>query len=176
MRTLRGLLFFAMAAVAAPQELAEVRNVYILPMANGVDQYLAGRITRMGLFRVVTDPKVADAIFTENVGPGFADKWEELYAPPKPPEAPVAKKDAAREQPAPPVFGDIRSANEPREVFRPKTSAWGRGKGNIFLVGRQSRVVIWAAFDKPRDNRPKSLDEMASHVVRKLAAELKSKQ
>src|SRR5688500_13830221 len=66
-------------------DLMEVREVYLLPMSGGLDQYLANRLTREGRFEVVTDPKNADAVFTDRLGPAFEDKLKELYPrPPKP--------------------------------------------------------------------------------------------
>ena len=35
--------------------------MYLLPMPNGLDQYLANRLTKVAFFQVVTDPKTADA-------------------------------------------------------------------------------------------------------------------
>jgi hypothetical protein len=172
------------AFAAVSPELIQVHSVYILPMANGVDQYLANKLTRNGVFRVVTDPKLADAVFTETTGPGFEDKMNELYPQPKPekPEAKPAadkeKKDkdkdtASNKEPVMPAFPEIKNADEPKDIFRPKISAWARGKGNLFLVGRQSRSIIWSVFDRPKDSRPSSLDHMAESIVKKLTLDLK---
>lgn len=182
---LAAALLSAVCAAAEAPELAQVHNVYILPMANGVDQYLANHLTRRNVFRVVTDPKLADAIFTENMGPGFSDKMDELYPPPEkekekekapPPEAKKEDKSGPGDASAPPPFGELKNADQPRDIFRPKISPWTRGKGNLFLVSRQSRAVIWSVFDRPKDARPKSLDHMAESVVRKLAGDLKQAQ
>jgi len=178
------LVLAAAPAVNSGQDLAQVQSVYILPMANGVDQYLASNLTRAGVFRVVTDPTAADAIFTENVGPGFEAKMKELYPPPAPPPAPApppeAKAEAAKDDKDKakekddtlPALGDLKDDKDPREAFRPKISPWVRGKGTLFLVGRQSRTVIWSSFDKPKDSRPKTLDQMAQEVVKRLMKDL----
>ncbi len=42
----------------------------------------AGRETLSQVFRVVTDPKLADAIFTDRLGEAFEQKLAELYASP----------------------------------------------------------------------------------------------
>src|SRR5678809_764458 len=45
-----------------------VKTVYLLPMAGGLDQYLALQLTSGGVLQVVTDPKKADAILTDGIG------------------------------------------------------------------------------------------------------------
>jgi len=40
-------------------------------MRGGLDQYLANRLTNGGVFRVVTDPKLADAVLTDHMGTEF---------------------------------------------------------------------------------------------------------
>src|SRR5258707_14167007 len=103
--------------------IAEVQSVYLLPMTGGLDQYLANRLT--GVFRVVTDPKLADAVFTDRLGEPFEHKLTELYAPPA--DSDKDDKEAKRETPV---------------------SSFGRGKGTVFLVDLKSRAVIWSSFQK----------------------------
>jgi hypothetical protein len=185
-------LGMALCAAVSP-ELSQVQAIYILPMASGMDQYLANRLTQEGVLRVVTNPKQADAILTETLGPGFEEKMTELYPPPAAPEvvhveaAPADKAEKAEkkgkadkaetpEQPEKrPAFGDFKGQDEPRDIFRPKTSSWSKGKGNFFLVRRESRAVIWSAFEKPRDTRPKSLNHTAGLVVGRLKKDLTQK-
>lgn len=111
------LLFSSLAvALAAPPkaELAQVHKVYLLPMTNGMEQYLANRLTSLGVFQVVTDPKKADAIFTDRIGEAFESRQDELFpqkpirpasdetAPPAPPEAAAhAQPPQALGNPAP---------------------------------------------------------------------------
>jgi len=174
-------LGMALCAAVSP-ELSQVQAIYILPMASGMDQYLANKLTQEGVLRVVTDPKQADAILTETLGPGFEEKMTELYPPPPPPEAvhvetaPAdkaekkgkAEKSEKPEQPEKRAFGDFKGQDEPRDIFRPKTSSWSKGKGNFFLVRRESHAVIWSVFEKPRDTRPKSLNHTAGLIVGRL--------
>src|SRR5712691_9558147 len=82
----------ALTGAANPQ-LKQVQSIYILPMGSGMDQFLANRLTKLGLFQVVADPKKADAIFTDRLGEPFENKLDELYPPPPPP--PAAKDDTA---------------------------------------------------------------------------------
>jgi hypothetical protein len=113
------LLFSALAvALAAPpkSELTQVRKVYLLPMRNGMEQYLANRLTGLGVFQVVTDPKRADAIFTDGIGEAFESRQAEWF-PQKPTKetsgeaapaaalapapAPAAQAPAAESTPSP---------------------------------------------------------------------------
>jgi len=119
------LLFSSLAvALAAPPktELMQVHKVYLMPMSNAMDQYLANRLTGLGVFQVVTDPQKADAIFTDGIGAAFESRLADLFpqkpvkqasdemAPAAPPEAapavvaqpPVAANPSA---PVPPVAG-----------------------------------------------------------------------
>src|SRR5438093_7128777 len=117
--------------------LPEVQAVYLLPMTGGLDQYLANRLTAGGVFRVVTDPKLADAIFTDQLGSGFEQKLVELYP------APAAKE------------GDKADKND---KAAPHISTFGRGRGTIFLVDLKSRSVIWSAYEKPGKSTSEVLD------------------
>jgi hypothetical protein len=92
------LLFSSLAvALAAPPktELLQVHKVYLLPMTNAMEQYLANRLTGLGVFQVVTDPKKADAVFTDGIGASFESRLADLF----PPQKPV--KRASEEQPKP---------------------------------------------------------------------------
>src|SRR6201981_3862229 len=84
----RFLLLLACSGVlASAADLANARTVYILSMSRGLDQYLANRLTNEHIFQVVTDPKLADAIFTDRIGEGFQLQLENISPTPKPPKA-----------------------------------------------------------------------------------------
>src|SRR5450631_715542 len=68
---------FAVCANAA--DLHAVKTVYLLSMANGMDQYLAGRLTAGSVIQVVTDPHKADAVFTDHVGEAFEKSLDDLF-------------------------------------------------------------------------------------------------
>jgi len=121
-----------------------VQSVYVLPMAGGLDQYLANRLTAAGLFRVVTDPKLADAVFTEQLGAVFEQRLADLYAP-----ADTSKGDADEK---PPV----------------RISSFSRGKGTIFLVDLKSHVVIWSGYQKRSGSTPDVLDRTAVNIVQQI--------
>src|SRR5216684_1552033 len=78
---MRLLICALLASFTLCASLPEVQAVYLLPMTGGLDQYLANRLTAGGVFRVVTDPKLADAIFTDQLGAGFEQKLVDLFPP-----------------------------------------------------------------------------------------------
>ena len=76
-------IFLSCTALLGAAELSDVHTVYLLHMSKGLDQYLANRLTNDHVFRIVTDPKMADAVFTDQIGEGFQAKLTELYPPPE---------------------------------------------------------------------------------------------
>ncbi len=60
--------------------LEGIKTVYLLPMASGLDQFLAVRLTTGSILQVVTDPQKADAILTDHIGASFEQRLDELYA------------------------------------------------------------------------------------------------
>ena len=138
--------------LAAEPPLASVQKVYLLPMAGGLDQYLAEQITREGLFTVVVDPKQAQAVWSERVDAGFTAVLDELYAAPK------------KEETAPPA------GPEPTPAARRSAS---RSRGNVFLVGVSSRQVIWSTFLDLDDTSPRGLSKAAREIVQKVKRGLK---
>ncbi|HYP09155.1 MAG TPA: hypothetical protein VER03_23220 [Bryobacteraceae bacterium] len=151
-------------------DLAEVKKVYLLPMTSGLDQYLANRLTQVGRFEVVTDPAVADAVFTDRLGPAFEDKWVELYPPPPPPDEENKSKEA-------------KAAPGPRNMMEDlptgpvnRISSFSRGRGNIFLVSRKDRAVLWSHFKPAKNTRVKELDSVADDIADQLHRDLKVKK
>jgi hypothetical protein len=133
------------------QELASVRHIYIAPMSNAFDQYLANRLTQGGRFQVVTDPQIADAILTDRIGEAFEAYYLTLYPAPA-----VAEKTDSDE-------AVVHQEGEPR----PRGSAFGKARGNLYLVDR-SRKVIWSDYRRPRNTLPDHLDDLADHFASKL--------
>ena len=76
------LLVSCSAAMLCAADLSTVHTVYLLKMSRGLDQFLASRLTSDHVFRVVTDPQLADAVFTDQIGEGFEMKLDELFPPP----------------------------------------------------------------------------------------------
>jgi hypothetical protein len=146
MKHLTRLFVFAAVALAgaAMAQQGALRTVYIFPMANGLDQYLAAQIAQEHVMQVVADPKLADLVMTERLGESF--------------EQALAKIHPNDSDPAP--------SDNPRHAFQSRG-----GKGTIFLVDAKSRQVIWSDFENPPNTASSSsLVREASRIVKKLQA------
>jgi hypothetical protein len=162
-------------SLARAADLAGVRTVYILPMRSGLDQFLANRLTNGGVFRVVTDPKLADAVLTDHIGETLEAQLEEMIPDPEPVKklappatAPPPKKD---DSPSKSLVGsmvdpDAKQANPARN------STFGRTKGTVFLVDEKSRQVLWSVFDPPKGSESKEMDRTASDIVSRIKKDL----
>lgn len=134
------------------QELGGYASVYILPMSNGLDQFLANKLTGTRAMQVVADPKKADAVFTDHIGSGFEDRMDELYGQ-KP------KTDAK---------DDVTGST-------PRVSSGGHGKGTVFLVDRKTRVVVWSVYIRPKNSTGDELNHVAERIAEKLEKDKKAK-
>jgi hypothetical protein len=144
-------------------ELSAVHSVYLLPMANGLDQYLANRITNEHVFQVVTNPKLADAIFTDRIGEVLEEKLADLLPSPEP----VARPTPNPSSPSLPTETVNKLAN-------PATASnFGRGKGNVFLVDPKSHQVVWSAYRTPKSSASSEMDRTASDIVSRIKRALK---
>jgi hypothetical protein len=151
----------------ANAELSQIQRVYIMPMNNAFDQYLANRLRNIQQIRVVTDPTRADAYFTDRLGVSFENKLDEIEI--------KTKELAAQEQPA----AETDAEKEKQQGFRlapPLTSSIGRAKGTLFLVDRRSRNVVWSIYERPKDTQPRTLDKVADKVAEELAKEYGEKK
>ncbi len=159
------LLALALPLAGAGQPgLEQVRSVYLFPMGNGLDQFLANRITNLGLFQVVADPNKADAVFTDRLGESFERRMAELYPEPA---APAKTEEKGEKEGA----SETKSKQERPVPF----STWGGGKGNIFIVDPQTRSVLWSAYERPKNSTPNELDKTAERIANRLKRELKRK-
>jgi len=141
-------ILVAATLLAAAAELSQVRSVYLFPMTNGLDQYLANRLTNAGLFQVVADPKKADAVFTDRLGAAFEARLADLFPEPPPQPAEPPKKAEKKE-------GEAKSAVEvPTAPEMPRLSSFARGKGTLFLVGAKARTVLWSVYEQPKNTQP----------------------
>jgi hypothetical protein len=167
------LLLCASAGAMDLAQLKQVQSVYILPMSSGMDQYLANKIAREGLFQVVTDPQKADALFTDQIGESFERKFDELYPPPPPVKVEAEDKDEDKDK-------DKDSSAEKKDSKADLTggvmnhaSTWTKGKGTFFLVDRKSRAVIWSTYDRAPNRSADTLDHKADQIVSRLKRDLK---
>jgi len=154
------LLTAALAMIsisAANAQVSGIKTVYVLPMAGGLDQYLAFQLTSEGVLQVVTDPKKADAIFTDGIGARFEESITELYG------APVDKdKDKAEKAGT-------------TEFAHPAMKPLSGSRGVIFLVNRSTRDVLWSTFERPKNSQPDELKHAAAKIVDRLAKSQKAK-
>jgi hypothetical protein len=169
----------AIAAAAENVPIAQVHTVYLLPMTNGLDQYLANRLTNLGVFQVVADPDKADAVLTDRLGEVLESRLDELF--PEPPE--VTPQAAAK---APPAKGEKPSAEakDPQQAGRDTSikgnttvpgSSFRSSKGTVFLVDPHNRSVLWSMYELPRNSSSKEMDRTAGHVADRLKHEIKKK-
>ncbi len=167
----RFALFLSCPLLLCAAELSDVHTVYLLRMAKGLDQYLANRLTTDKVFRIVTDPKLADAIFTDQIGEGFEAKLEILFPPPEAEKpAPPKKKDEDEEGDGPPKL-----ITDTVNKLAPPTSSFGRSRGTVFLVWAKSRQVVWSAYEPAKGSASKDLDRTATDIVSRIRKELKGK-
>lgn len=138
---------------SAHAEIFGVKTVYVLPMAGGLDQYLALQLSSGGILQVVTDPKKADAVLTDGIGTRLEDSLSELYG------APVENDKSDKDK-------DKSSAsNSPRPGMRTLSSS----RGLVFLVNRTSRDVLWSTFEPQKSTDPGDLRHVAKKIVERLA-------
>lgn len=149
------VITFGLALACCAADLPAVESVYLLPMANGLDQHLANRLAASGALRVATDPKQAQAIFTERLGEAFEQRLKTLLAPAEPKPSTEKRAD---------------------DTAIPRVSSLGRGKGTIFLVDAGTGTVLWSTYEKPRNSSPQEQDRSAQRIVDRLKAALKPKK
>ena len=171
------LITLSVAALSAAG-LSDVRKVYMLPMSNSLDQYLANRLTNGHVFEVVTDPALADAVFTERLGEAFESKMMELLPPPPPPQPAEPTKEEVKEdknKKGTEARGDIMAEPANKLAKAGSMSSIARSRGTIFLVDIKSKQVIWSAFEPARENTPRHMDQAATQLTARIKRELKKK-
>jgi hypothetical protein len=129
-----------------------VQTVYLMPMANGLDQHLASRLVRTGVFQVTTDLRRADAVFTESLGEGFEQRLSAALS--------SAEDKAVKEAKA-------------EERLVPRISSLSRAKGTIFLVDVATKAVIWSAYQPPKNASEKEMSRAAARIVELLQQPVK---
>jgi len=156
------IAMFALCAIvpisSAHAEIFGVKTVYLLPMAGGLDQYLALQLSSGGLLQVVTDPNKADAILTDSIGTRLEERLTELYG------APVDKDQDKSDKDKSPTSNSAR----------PVMQRLSRSGGLVFLVNRSSRDVLWSTYELPSSAQPDELKRVAAKIVGRLAKATKS--
>ena len=169
-----GTVLFA----AADPAVTQVRTVYVMPMGSGLDQYLANRLAEEQLFEVVTDPALADAVLTDRIGPAFEHAFATLYPPPPPPEDVTEKleesdkKKIEKDKKTDAADTTIGAAMADRPETAPRMSSFSRGKGNVFLIDRKSRRVLWSEFRSAKNSRPEEMNRLAEKLIGQLETDL----
>jgi len=150
-----GTLVLLFSFSGAHAEVFGVKTVYVLPMAGGLDQYLALRLTSEGVLQVVTDPQKADAILTDGIGARLEASLTELYGAP-------ANKEKS---------GKAGTDDFTRQTMQPLS----RSRGLVFLVNRITPDVVWSTFERPKNSQPGELKHAAEKIVDRLAKAPKAK-
>jgi hypothetical protein len=147
-------VFLAAGLSVMAGDLSNVKSIYLMPMSGGLDQYLAVRLTSGGGIQVVTDPQKADAIFTDRIGANFEQSMQDMYGEKKKSDGKLSSDDFAK----------------------PTSQPGSRGKGSLFLVDRQSRVVLWSTYAKPKSTDSEEMNHLAMKIAEQLGKDRTGKK
>jgi hypothetical protein len=148
---LTSVLLSELCAAPLPvAQLKDVKSVYLYPMPGGFEQLLASRLVNDHVYQVVTDPKLADAVFTDSLSDAFLYKLDHIQTPPQPVNS----------------SGSISSMST--NVEAPHASSFSRGKGTLFLVDAKTKQVVWSIFQEPKDHTPAALNKLAKKAADQL--------
>ena len=136
----------AIAASFAAAEVPGVQAVYVMPMANRLDQFLASKLTEEKALTIVADPKRADAVLTDKLGEAFEQQLDRIY--------PVEGATAAKES------GLESEIERPVRLFQS-----GSARGNVFLVDVKTRQVIWSTYERPKNTTADQMHKTAGKIV-----------
>ena len=165
MNALVVLLFLALST----PDLHKVHTVYLLSMSNSMDQYLANRLTTEGVFQVVTDPNLADAVLTDRLGVAFEERLKQLYPPPAPPPPPASEKGKDKDKDS---KKDLSDALKTDEAVQRNIMGSRPARGNFFLVDRRTKQVVWSVYSPSKDTSARQLSITAVRVVEHLKKDL----
>jgi len=150
------ILALLLATMMTGAELKDVKSVYLYPMVGGLDQHLANRLAKNHVFRVVTDPKLADAIFTDQLGRQFEYRLDHIKRdiPPAPTALPAASLG----------LGTTDS--------EPNGNTFSRSRGTVFLVDAKSKQVVWSDYRIIKRTGSRDLDRTAKEIVTRISKTL----
>jgi len=146
----------SMSMAVSASGLSDVKTVYLMPMSNGLDQYLAVQLTTGAVLQVVIDPQRADAVLTDHLGESFEQSLADLYAP----KVQNSDKD---------------KADDGGATFAHSGMQGQRGRGNVFLVNSKTHDVLWSFHEFPKDKTPGGMTHTAGRIAAKLAHSIKGK-
>ncbi|MEO8100388.1 MAG: hypothetical protein ABI811_22005 [Acidobacteriota bacterium] len=145
------LLLAGMAAISFAQSpLTAAKNVYVLPMPGGLDQFVALRLTEQSVLQVVTDSAKADVFITDRIGEDFEQLLKELTTPPV---------DTSQAQKA--------GTTDP--FAHPNMRPLARTRGTVFLIERNTGNVLWSTLEIPKSATARDMSAAAQHIVDRLA-------
>jgi len=156
--------------VLCAADLKDVKTVYLYPMPGGLDQHLANQLTNDHVFRVVADPRLADAIFTDQLGKQFEYRLDHIKREPVPatPPAPPAGPPPATPPSVAPLAGNVVSSAD----AEPHSTTFSRGKGTLFLVDAKSRQVVWSDYRRPKNTSSRELNKTAKRITETITKTL----
>jgi hypothetical protein len=132
----------AVFAALASAQYAGPKTVYILPMAAGLDQYVAQWLTKNHVMQVVADPKIAEVVMTDGIGEAFEQKMQQIRP-----------------------NSDKKSDNATHNEFHST-----KVRGTIFLVDAKSHKVLWSDYQKPpSSNSDADLNYTAEAIAKKIS-------
>jgi hypothetical protein len=151
MRGLCGFLSLALTVTVGAAEFRlqlRPRAVYVVRMSNGLDAYLASRLTSAHVVWIVLEPAKADAVLTDHIDESFW-AWSVAHY----------RNDPKK-----------TSEQEPPQGARPRDN-----RGTIFLVDPRAGLVLWSVYEPASSTSPKALDKAAEHVALSLKKKLELK-
>jgi hypothetical protein len=122
------------------------RTVYILSMGNALDQNLASRLSSGHILWVVLDPSSADAVLTDSLDDAFWMWLQRTFPPPS----------------------NTGIGDRPRASLHDVPPPGGAYRGTVFLVDPRKRLVLWSAYELPRDLSPAGMDRAAMRLTNQL--------
>ena len=149
-----------------PAGLGPGKKVYFWPMSYGFDHYLAEQAAAEGLFGVVVDPKLAQAVMTERIDARFVKAMDELFPLPEDEAEKKAREEAEKKEAE--TEGSTAIAGDGYLPERPPNQSVGQSRGTLFLVDVVSRRVLWSTYLKEFDPSPDMLHKQAGNVVEKF--------
>jgi hypothetical protein len=156
MKLLKSVLWsLSICGLLSGAQLRDVKTVYLYPMMGGFDLLLAQELVAAHIYRVVPDPKLADAVFTDQLGEVFLYKLDHIQTPP------VAAKTS----------GSTSNMTTTPDTA-PHGSTFSRAQGALFLVDIKSKEVVWTTFQKPKNITSPELHKTALKTVKQLELDI----
>ena len=125
----------------------KTRTVFIVPMANGLNSYIASRLTRSGVVWVVLEPESAEAVLTDRVDEAFW-AWSTMHY-----------KAAAKNS-------NVTINDD--DPLRFKHLSMGPYRGTVFLVDPRNGLIFWSMYEPTPNTTTNSLNLAAAHIAASL--------